>query len=416
MRMHSLIASLTVASLSSAGLLSAADRATLSGKVTDNQGKPLENATVMVYHAGVKKGYSTFCPSCYVDCGKRVVTDRSGAFTVKSLDPDLWFELLVIHDGYTATFVDNVDPSKGPAATAVLAPRAAIADPERLVRGRVVDPQGQPLKAVVVIPQGVGTSQSSVYGTIAGLDPMAVTNAKGEFELAYNQKATGMMLEVEARGMATKLAAVATGADRKTITVSDGAVVRGRLVNHGKPVAGAELGVIARERGGFGASLKVIGNPYEEIRIGTQPDGTFVITNVPAAVDWYVYGKMESIASLGATQPVGFSTKRDNEEVNVGDIEIQPGHRMGGKVTLSDGAAMAEGMRITLGAKDVWDNQTVMIGRDGRFEFAGVPAGKIEVFPSVRGYHLQENKNTIDATVDRDRDDFAIVLDPNARR
>lgn len=190
-----------------------------------------------------------------------------------------------------------------------------------------------------------------------------------------------MMLEVEARGMATKLAAVATGADRKTITVSDGAVVRGRLVNHGKPVAGAELGVIARERGGFGASLKVIGNPYEEIRIGTQPDGTFVITNVPAAVDWYVYGKMESIASLGATQPVGFSTKRDNEEVNVGDIEIQPGHRMGGKVTLSDGAAMAEGMRITLGAKDVWDNQTVMIGRDGRFEFAGVPAGKIEVFP-----------------------------------
>ncbi len=58
----------------------------------------------------------------------------------------------------------------------------------------------------------------------------------------------------------------------------------------------------------------------------------------------------------------------------------------------------------------------MLIGGEGRFEFAGVPAGKYEIFPSVRGYHLQENKNTIDTTVDRDRDDLAIVLDPNARK
>ena len=114
-----------------------------------------------------------------------------------------------------------------------------------------------------------------------------------------------MLLEVQARGMATKLVALTTGADRKTITVSDGAIVRGRLVNRGKPVAGAELGLIARERGGFGGNLKIIGNPYEEIRIGTQQDGTFVITNVPTAVDWYVYGKMGIHQPLlGATQSV----------------------------------------------------------------------------------------------------------------
>ena len=33
-----------------------------------------------VYHAGVKKGYSTYCPSCYVDCGKRNITDNQGMF------------------------------------------------------------------------------------------------------------------------------------------------------------------------------------------------------------------------------------------------------------------------------------------------------------------------------------------------
>ena len=67
--------------------------------------------------------------------------------------------------------------------------------------------------------------------------------------------------------MATKLIAVPTGAARETITVSDGALIRGRLVNHGNPVAGAEVGLIAQNRGGFGDKLKVIGNPYEEIRI-----------------------------------------------------------------------------------------------------------------------------------------------------
>jgi hypothetical protein len=137
-----------------------------------------------------------------------------------------------------------------------------------------------------VVPEGVATVVHSRYGSIKGLEPIAVTNPKGEFELAYSEKATGRILRVEARGMATKLIAVPTGPGRETITVSDGALIRGRLVNHGQPVAGAEVGLIAQDRGGFLDKLKVFGHPYEEIRIGTQEDGSFVITNVPAPVDW----------------------------------------------------------------------------------------------------------------------------------
>ena len=417
MRNGLLIASLIV----TASVSFAADRVTLTGRVTDNLGKPLEDATVMIYHAGVKKGYSTNCPSCYVDCGKRTVTDRTGSFTIKGLAPDLWFELLVIRDGYTATFVKKVDPSRGPAETVALAPRAAVDDPGRVVRGRVVDPHGQPLRAAVVVPEGVATvleghGLASLYGEIEGLEPMAVTNPRGEFELAYSKKATGMMLRVEARGMATKLIGVPTGAERKTITVSNGAVVRGRLVNRGKPVAGAEVGLIARNRVGFGGNLEIFGDPYDEIRIGTQEDGSFVITNVPAPVEWYVYGKMESIAAVGATDRVECATARDGEEVNVGDIQIHPGHRLRGRVTLSDGAAMADGMRVTISAYRAWDSQTVIIGRDGHFEFVGLPTGKYEIVPSVRGYRLQENRGTIETTIDRDIGSFAIALDPAARR
>jgi hypothetical protein len=416
MRNRLVIATLIV----TASVSFAADRVTLTGRVTDDRGKPLEDATVMIYHAGVKKGYSTYCPSCYVDCGKRTVTDRTGSFTIKGLAPDLWFELLVIRDGYTATFVKKVDPSRGPAETAALAPRAPVDDPSRVVRGRVVDPHGQPLRAAVVVPEGVATvldghGPASLYGTIEGLEPMAVTNPEGEFELAYSKKATGMMLRVEARGMATRLIGVPTGAERKTITVSNGAVIRGRLMNRGKPVAGAEVGLIARNRGGFGWNLEVFGNPYDEIRIGTQEDGSFVIANVPVPVDWYVYGKMESIAAVGATDRVECATARDGEEVDVGDIQIHPGHRLRGRVTLSDGAAMADGMRVTISAYRAWDSQTVIIGRDGHFEFVGLPTGKYEIVPSVRGYRLQENRGTIETTIDRDIDNFAIALDPAVR-
>ena len=57
----------------------------------------------------MKKGYSTFCPSCYADCGKRTITDAQGKFAFKGLSPDLWFQLLVVGKGYEPTFVNKVD-------------------------------------------------------------------------------------------------------------------------------------------------------------------------------------------------------------------------------------------------------------------------------------------------------------------
>jgi len=85
------------------------ERATATGKVVDVAGKPLEHATVMVYSAGVKKGYSIFCPTCYRDCGKRTVTDPDGNYSISGLDPELSFTLVAVKDGYLADFVWNVE-------------------------------------------------------------------------------------------------------------------------------------------------------------------------------------------------------------------------------------------------------------------------------------------------------------------
>jgi uncharacterized GH25 family protein len=356
----------TVAFCASLGAISfAAERATLTGKVIDTAGRPLEHATVVVYHAGVKKGYSIFCPSCYTDCGKRTITDASGAFTIRGLSPDLWFELLVVRDGYTPTFVDRLDPSKGPAASATLTVRPLVDDPHRAVRGRVVDAHDTPVRDAVVTSKGllVGRDGTSIYGTASGLDPIAVTNEKGEFEIAYSEPALKMALLIEPRAMAPTFVILPTGLERQTVTVSDGAVIRGRLVDNGKPVGGAEIGLSPRQ-GWFGmANLTISGSFYDEVRIGTQEDGTFAITNVPAPEEWNVYGKMESIASRGATDPVAFATVRDNHEVNVGDIQIKRGYHLRGKVLLSDGKPLPEGMRLTIHAERTRDDQTIPLAR-----------------------------------------------------
>lgn len=169
-----------------------ADRATLIGKVTDFAGKPLSDATGMIYHAGVKKGYSTFCPSCYSDCGKRTSSNAAGEYTIKGLDPHLWCELLVVREGYAPVFVDKVDPSRGPAKTAVLSLRAPVDDASRVVRGGVVDVYGQPLRAAVVTPDAVAVELEDgptiLRGTIEGVEPVAVTNANGDLSLHLTRK------------------------------------------------------------------------------------------------------------------------------------------------------------------------------------------------------------------------------------
>jgi Carboxypeptidase regulatory-like domain len=243
------------------------------------------------------------------------------------------------------------------------------------------------------------------------------TNEKGEFEIFYDRAVLEALILVEARGMAPKLFNhLSAGLERHSLTVTESAILRGRLVEDGKPVPGAEIGLIATQRG-MGANLKLFGSPYEEIRIGTQSDGTFVITNVPTPVDCYVYAKMESIAARGGTVPLQSATKTDEEDVNVGDIQIKPGYRLRGKVVLSDGAPIANGMRVFISSASVFDSQTTTLAPDGSFEFGGLAPGKYEVNASVKGYRAADwdYKAQTDrpgtVQIDRTVDDFVVKLE-----
>lgn len=320
----------------------AAERTTISGKILDAAGAPLKDATVLIYKAGVKTGYSTYCPTCYVDCGKHTVTGSDGGFKLDGLSPDLLFTLLVLHDGETTATVDKVDPAKGPLAPVSLKPRATNDDPAKVLRGRVVDLQGNPLRNAVVEQQGViFANGGQAYGDQGWTNSIGVSNENGEFEIAYQKPAAKIIVSVAARGMAPKLFTAPTGPDRKTMTVAEGATVRGRLVYKGKPVGNAEVGLISHNRRS--------GATYPEVRIGTQEDGSFAITNVPAGRIWTVYPKMESLGGRGlAGSPIDLETKDNGENVYVGDIELAPAYKLSGRVVLADGKTVTEGMRLVV--------------------------------------------------------------------
>jgi hypothetical protein len=386
------------------------ERATITGKVTTSAGDPVEHATVLVYSAGVKKGYAEFCPTCWADCGKRTTTDAEGAFTITGLSPDLIFTLLVLRDGYSAKYVQKIDPAKGPAETATLKPRSPVEDVSQVVRGLVTDVHGRPLRDAVIEQEGVGIRGPNGLGHRFGagrdwIDEMAVTNEKGEFEMAYSKPAVEMILQVSARGMAPKLFTEPTGADRKTMVVTDGATVRGRLMANGKPVANAELGLITHERRS--------GTMYAEVLIGTKDDGTFAITNVPPGRIWMIYPKMESVAARGiGTQAKPLETKDDGQDIDVGDIELHAAHTLKGRVVLSDGKPIPPGMHVSVGADQAWDNQMVEIAADGSFEFHGLPAGVYSVHPSVKGYLAGSDGFGVEALVNRDIANLVLRMTP----
>lgn len=229
--------------------LHAAGRLTATGTVVDESTKePIAGATVLVHSAGVRTGYDQFCPTCYLDCGKRAVTDAEGRFSIEGLSPELIFTMLVVKDGYGSAFIRKHDPEKKQPAATALKKRASAADLKQVVRGKVVDGQGKPVKEALISQQGIQFGEGRRFGDIDWIDLVAVSNRDGEFEMAYGKPATAMILEVAPRGMAPTLVTLATGGERHMVTVTGGAPIRGRLVSGGKPVANADTLLTAHNR------------------------------------------------------------------------------------------------------------------------------------------------------------------------
>lgn len=117
---------------------------------------------------------------------------------------------------------------------------------------------------------------------------------------------------------------------------------------------------------------------------------------------------MESLALRGGAPIVECATKKDGEEIDLGDLSIMPARHLHSKVVLSDGKPIPAGMRVTIVSALGVDSQTAVLSKDGLFEFAGLAKGGYTIVPSVKGYTMRSEPFTLDTDVSN----YILTLDP----
>ena len=202
------------------------------GRILNEQAKPIPGATVFVYSAGPRVGTSPYCPTCYVDCGKRATTGADGRFTIAGLNSTLVFQLLAVAEGHRPQFIKDVDPQKGVSLEAKLTARPIPNDPNRVVRGLVIDPHGRPAVGALVEAFGCKTAARRWWGRMDGVDPLVVTDERGVFALVCDAPVIGLDLRVEARGAArANFELVQSGNEKHRLELGLGATVKERRIH-----------------------------------------------------------------------------------------------------------------------------------------------------------------------------------------
>jgi beta-lactamase regulating signal transducer with metallopeptidase domain/uncharacterized GH25 family protein/peroxiredoxin len=394
----------------------ASARPDLIGEVHKPNNEPAM-ATVFIATAGPKNGTSPFCPSCYADCVKSAKTDAQGRFKIESLDPALVFRILVVAKDCEPKYVAKVDPARGPVKVLLEPRNYADSPPGNTLLGRVVDSQGKPIAGAAVEAHGINHKDGSGgWGSLPGVDPLAVTDEQGDFLLTSRNPFLAMDVIVESRGLARKtFTELRSGTTRHDLTMTEGAMVTGRVTWQGKPLPGVSVGMVATDR----RPESFTGN----FEVGTDADGRFAFINLPPNVQYQLYGIMQTLQSYGAAKSLPISTEGDGSKVDAGDLVVGPAHRVSGRVVLDDGNPIPPGTRILINREAAWDGLQIVLDQEGRFDTAGIPSGDVSLGVEVPGYRLSArnagldrlNPFLISGRVDKDITNLILVMEKGPR-
>jgi protocatechuate 3,4-dioxygenase beta subunit len=395
--------------------MSLADPAPLSGVVTSQDGGPIEGARVVVWTGNAINDVPLLCPSCYADCGRAQTTDDAGEFTFEGVDDQVAFRLVIVADGHHPLHTQYVTPGQEP-RTFTLNPRKPVEQASRLIRGRVVDAQGRPVADAMVRPEMWWFDSARRGGShLEGSDPFAFTGDDGHFELAAGSAVHGASLYVEGPVLApTRESLVRSGLpleDQPDITLHTGVAVNGRLVGaDGQPLPGVMLNLQSVDRRHD--------RYYGPVTYGTDDRGRFSFQNVPANTQIEIIGGMVQLKGHGVPEAKRLTTGDNDTTIDAGDIHLEPGHTIRGRVVLSDGKPLPKGGRkIEFGSRG--DLQRADIADDGTFLLENVPADEFGMSVQMPGYHISRwnpnrdhNNRDLIGTVRGDADDFVVLLEP----
>lgn len=372
------------------GAAAAPERPTLTGIVKGAKDRPLSGAVIFIYTARPRTGTSTTCPSCYLDCRKRAQTSANGQFAIPSVDPALLFRVGATAEGYLASFRENVDPAAGP-ITITLAAQPSLPDnPRRVLRAQVRDADGAPVFGALVEATGYEISTPGgwqrTFGSI-GVDP-TITGMSGTFSLALPLEVDSLFLEVEALGLAPKVfGRVPTGLQENVLRLGPGRSIKGRMVQGGRPVSGAVVGTAQVSRN----SETFVGERTAE----TDTSGRFLLLNLPPDEKLVVYGKLEGLGGRGAMAEREIEGEDEGRIRDLGDMALEPGITLSGRVVLADGKPVPPHTRIAVDRMRAWDRAERELAPDGSFRFGPLPRETLSVSIRLPGYELSRENESL---------------------
>ena len=391
-----------------------AQSAAIDGEVFTGQHVP-KDATVFITRAWPREGLAYCCPSCCRDCTRSARTDAQGKWRISGLDNALTFDLLVIADGCSPQVIPHVDPAKHLSIIVPMAPRdLALFSPERIVRGRIIDAAGKPVLRAEVSPQLLWNPdfRGGRNSPVDGLDPVAITDADGRFQLTCASPCAGMDLSVEARGFSQVCKRrVRSGETQTTIELHEGATISGQLTLAGRPLPNVDLQLCDVDRGGSGP------NCFQRIEIGTNDKGRFEFVNLRAPGEYILCATMDSASKLGCIPQTRVQVGADGQIVELPPFAVAPGRLIAGRVIVPAGKTLPPDARVTLSANEAWDAASHPLAPDGRFEFANVPDGKFALSLDAPGLWISPRNASFNPSgkqlvgrVDRDTPDLLIEL------
>jgi uncharacterized GH25 family protein len=285
--------------------------------------------------------------------------------------------------------------------------------PKTRLRGRVVDKDGNPVVGAKIDPEGVQRGTGTRWGGLDGIDPLAITDENGAFLITSKEPFDGLNVVVEARGLA-RLRRNGLAPDQEhVITLTDGALVTGRVLFNGKPLRDVTIGMAGANR--------LAGEFVGSFEMATGNDGRFLIPALPPDTDYYLYGLMSSLKDYGAIPARQMRTKGDGIATDVGELNVVAALRLGGELRLSDGRTPPAQTRVTVGFDDAWDTQYTEVDPTGRFELRGIPPhAVVSVSTRVNGYRFSGRNASLDpwnpfhliGRLDEDKTNLVVLLEP----
>jgi hypothetical protein len=279
------------------------------------------------------------------------------------------------------------------------------------IKGKVVGPEGKAIAGASLSPQQVVVRQKDIK-----------TGPAGDFDFNAEQILIDhFYLRVEAPGLASKMFRIESDTElRLPLKMGVGAVVSGRVLRDGKPVAGVPMAIHQLSRGmdGYLGSLTA----------KTDTEGQFRIEHAYTDQEFRAYVATGSLADHGAINPVTLKTGGDRTSVDLGDLQVRPGLKIAGRLVFADGKAIPPGTLALATPENIGGTARAKVDDRGRFELLGLPECEIVVlvqFPKIQtwmpaGYRLSARNKCRDplnnyflvGRLDRDIDDLIILIEP----